>query len=142
MEIPQCTDDATLMLVLVAYKLWSVERQLYRVKKDRYLTKVAVTIVESGALYSAFLVVLLATYLKGDWSLFIPFFLVRENVLITGSHFLTCTFLVSAVHIATASYCKYIPYYVGCFICLLIWTNLGSCFFIGHDSNWTRNLHR
>lgn len=88
-EITQCAYDAALTLVLVAYKLWSVERQLYRVKKNRYLTKVAVTIIESGALYSAFLVVLLATYLKGDWSLYIPFFLVRENVFIIASPVLT-----------------------------------------------------
>lgn len=58
-------------------------------KKNRYLTKVAVTIVESGALYSVFLVVLLATYLKGDWSLYVPFFMVRYIVRIVADPLLT-----------------------------------------------------
>lgn len=62
---------------LIAYKLWSAERRVYGAKDSRYLTKVAVTVIESGALYSAFLVSLLVTYVKNDWSLYVPFFLVR-----------------------------------------------------------------
>lgn len=63
---------------LIAFKLWSVERRVYGSKDNRYLTKVAITIIESGALYSAFLISLLVTYVNNEWSLYVPFFLVSD----------------------------------------------------------------
>ena len=45
-------------------------------KNDRNLTRTAMILVESGAIYSIFLISLLVTFIIGDFSVYVPFFLV------------------------------------------------------------------
>ena len=62
----------------IALRLWLVERRVARIKNDRHLTRTAVILIESGAIYSIFLISLLVTYIIGDFSLYVPFFLVSS----------------------------------------------------------------
>ena len=60
---------------MIAFRIWSVERasRKYRYSKST-LMPVLVVVIESGAIYSAFLIILLAVYLShgGDFFMFSP----------------------------------------------------------------------
>ena len=53
---------------LLAYKIWRIESQSSAIFKTRSLSPVLTIVVESGAIYSAFLVVLIGTYESKSWS--------------------------------------------------------------------------
>ena len=54
-------------LVLIASRIWHIERRTRLFINGRSLSPTIVIIVESGAIYSATLISLLTTYLSGSW---------------------------------------------------------------------------
>ena len=54
-----------------------MERRAHYIKVDRRLTQTAKILVESGALHTAIMTTMLITYVIGDVSLYVVFFMVR-----------------------------------------------------------------
>lgn len=61
------TSEHIPLIGLVAYKIWKVNKLSVRVGATN-LMPVFLVVIESGALYSATLIALLATYLAGSWA--------------------------------------------------------------------------
>lgn len=55
-------------IVLIAAKIWWVGRKTATILHTRTLMPIAIVIVESGALYSASLLILLIAFLKQSWA--------------------------------------------------------------------------
>lgn len=67
---------------LIAYRIWRIEQQTLIVFKSRRLSPVVAIIIESGAIYSVFLIILIATYVPKSWSQYIFLNAVRRPLVL------------------------------------------------------------
>ena len=108
---------------MIAFRIWSVDRAGRRYRETKSMFKpVLAVVIESGAIYSAFLTILLAVYLSHNWAHDIFIFLV-------SSFYNSTNHSISWTWIDDPNHCKTVHAFIYSTI-LLTWC-VGHC--VQHD---------